>query len=63
VSALLFNQVQHLRAEIKHLQDAVERLAARVIDLEVYRPSGVELDLHTLEPKRRGRPPKVTHDE
>ncbi len=62
MSQLLYNELKHLRERVASLQDAIGLLNDRLIALEAEKTEGVELDLDTLQPKRRGRPPKVKNE-
>lgn len=54
------NVLKHHAEVIEQLQLELTKLAERVLALEAEKESpAVELDIDTLAPKRRGRPPKV----
>jgi hypothetical protein len=63
LSQQLFNQLKHLHEEVKYLKEAMSELHDRLIALEAEKTEGTELDLDTLQPKRRGRPPKVKNEQ
>lgn len=67
MSALFFNQLKHLQMRYDALQKAYDDLAERVLQLEAEPIDWPELDANSLKPvevpKRRGRPPKVKHEE
>lgn len=63
MSALFFNQLKHLQMQNEALKRAYDELAERVLQLEAEKEQkGDELDVDTLQPKRRGRPPKVKNE-
>lgn len=60
MSLAMLGQLKHLSEQLQALQQAISSLEDRVISLEADKESpAVELDIDTLQPKRRGRPPKV----
>jgi uncharacterized protein YaaN involved in tellurite resistance len=60
MSQALFNQVKHLSEQLQALQNAYVELSERVLTLEADKAEqSTELDIDTLTPKRRGRPPRV----
>jgi hypothetical protein len=60
MSQALTNQIKHLSDQLQALQHAYVELSERVLTLEAERAEqSTELDIDTLQPKRRGRPPRV----
>ena len=60
MSIALTGQLKHLSEQLQALQNAYAELSERVLALEAERESpGLELDVDSLQPKRRGRPPRV----
>lgn len=73
MSAEFFNKLKHLQMRYDALQKAYDELAERVLALEADPVEWPELAVDSLKisgdsptatsPKRRGRPPKVKHEE
>jgi len=59
MSQQLFNQLKHLHEQVTYLKELWETVNERLLALEAEKTEGVDLDIDTLAPKRRGRPPKV----
>lgn len=59
MSLALIQEVKTLREQVDALKSLVEDLAMRVYHLESVPLPTMEVDIDTLQPKKRGRPPKV----